>query len=214
MMKVLVITGGIGSGKSEVCRILRDAGVAAQYNADERVKALYTAHPDLLSRIEKALGCTLKDEHGVFVPKKLAAEIFSDSKKLEVVESLVFPALKEDFETFAAQHYNDEFVVFESATVLEKPQFEGFGDVTILVDAPYEVRLARASARDKAGRDAVEARMANQKLMNALSEGETDPRIDMVIMNDSDIDALIERTDKTMTVLFGDWKKINNIKEV
>ena len=90
---------------------------------------------------------------------------------------------------------------------MEKSQFQGFGDVVILVDAPYYVRLSRACARDDAQPEAVEARMSNQKLMNALSAGETDPRIDAVIRNDSDIEALTERTYETMTVLFGDWKR-------
>ena len=49
--------------------------------------------------------------------------------------------------------------------------------------------------------------MKNQKLMNMLSEGGHDPRIDAVIMNDSDIDELKNRTMETMTVLFGDWKR-------
>lgn len=205
-MKVLVITGGIGSGKSAVCRILHEAGITAQYNADERVKALYSAHPTILKDIEESLGCVLRNDNGTFVPAKLAARIFPDPEALRKVESLVFPALIEDFNAFAEDHKEEDIIVFESATILEKPQFEGFGDKVVLVDAPYEVRLERACARDGADRAAVEARMANQKLMNALSEGGHDPRIDAVIMNDSDIEELRVRTSKTMTVLFEDWK--------
>ncbi|MBR5273879.1 MAG: dephospho-CoA kinase [Bacteroidales bacterium] len=207
MMKVLVITGGIGSGKSAVCRILHEAGITAQYNADERVKTLYSAHPTLLKDIEECLGCVLRNEHGVLVPAKLAARIFPDPEALHKVESLVFPALIEDFNAFAENHKEEDIIVFESATILEKPQFEGFGDKVVLVEAPYEVRLERACARDEADRAAVEARMANQKLMNALSGGGHDPRIDAVIMNDSDLDELRIRTSKTMTVLFEDWKR-------
>ena len=206
-MKVLVITGGIGSGKSAVCRILHEAGVTAQYNADERVKALYSVHPTLLKDIEVCLGCVLRNEHGTFVPAKLAARIFPDPEALQKVESLVFPALIEDFRAYAEAHKEDDIIVFESATILEKPQFEALGDMVILVDAPYEVRLGRACTRDGADRETVEARMANQKLMNSLSEGAHDPRIDAVIMNDSDIDDLRIRTYETMTVLFGDWKR-------
>ena len=205
-MKVIVITGGIGSGKSEVCRILHEAGITAQYNADRRVKELYGTYPTLLPEIEQTLGSSLHDAEGRFIPSMLASRIFSDREALGVVESLVFPALKEDFETFIAEHADSGFVIFESATVLEKSQFQGFGDVVILVDAPYDVRLSRVCARDDAQPEAVEARMSNQKLMNALSAGETDPRIDAVIRNDSDIEALTERTYETMTVLFGDWK--------
>ena len=50
-MMVLVVTGGIGSGKSEVCRIMRDMGYRCQYNADARAKALYEEHPTLLADI-------------------------------------------------------------------------------------------------------------------------------------------------------------------
>lgn len=207
MMKVLVITGGIGSGKSAVCRILHEAGVTAQYNADERVKALYSAHPTLLNDIQTSLGCVLRNEDGDFVPAMLASRIFSDPQALLIVESLVFPALMEDFKAFAQAHEEEDILVFESATILEKPQFEGFGDKVVLVDAPYEVRLERACARDEVDKAAVEARMANQKLMNRLSEGGYDPRIDAVIMNDSDFEQLRIRTYKTMTVLFGDWKR-------
>lgn len=206
-MKVLVITGGIGSGKSAVCRILHEAGVTAQYNADERVKALYSAHPTLLNDIQTSLGCVLRNEDGDFVPSMLASRIFSDPQALLEVESLVFPALMEDFKAFAEANEEEDIIVFESATILEKPQFDGFGDMVVLVDAPYELRLERACVRDGAAKEAVEARMSNQKLMNMLSEGGHDPRIDAVIMNDSDMDELRLRTYETMTVLFGDWKR-------
>lgn len=206
-MKVLVITGGIGSGKSAVCRILHEAGVTAQYNADEKVKALYSAHPTLLNDIETNLGCVLRNEDGDFVPAMLASRIFVDPQALLKVESLVFPALMEDFKAFAEANEEEDIIVFESATILEKPQFDGFGDIVVLVDAPYELRLERACARDGADKEAVEARMSNQKLMNMLSEGGHDTRIDAVIMNDSDMRELKIRTYETMTVLFGDWKR-------
>ena len=90
---ILVVTGGIGSGKSEVCRILMDMGIVHQYNADSRAKALYEEHPSLLVDIEETLGCSLKDEDGHFVPAKLAARIFSEPQALEAVESHLFPVM-------------------------------------------------------------------------------------------------------------------------
>ena len=205
-MEILVVTGGIGAGKSEVCRILADKGLTAQYNADSKVKELYTKFPGLLESIEDAMGCGLRDESGRFQPQKLAQKIFSDRQVLEMVESLVFPVLMEDFRIYA-QSCGNSIVVFESATILEKPQFEGFGDKVILVDAPLSLRMERACARDGICRDAITARMSNQKLMNALSQGETDARIDAVIINDGAIDILEERIEKTMSDLFGDWRK-------
>lgn len=205
-MKILVITGGIGSGKSEVCRILAQKGLTVQYNADAKVKELYDTVPGLLESIEDRLGCSLRDEAGKFVPRCLAQRIFVDRLALETVESLVFPALMEDFLAFAGNS-GSPFVVFESATILEKPQFDDFGDKVILVDAPVSMRMERAYRRDGADREAVKARMANQKKMNALSEGATDPRIDAVIVNDGSIAILEQKIEIIMSDLFGDWRK-------
>ena len=205
-MKILVITGGIGSGKSEVCRILAQKGLTVQYNADAKVKELYDTVPGLLESIEDRLGCSLRDEAGKFVPRCLAQRIFVDRQALETVESLVFPALMEDFLAFAGNS-GSPFVVFESATILEKPQFDDFGDKVILVDAPVSMRMERACRRDGADREAVKARMANQKKMNALSEGATDPRIDAVIVNDGSIAILEQKIEIIMSDLFGDWRK-------
>lgn len=192
-MTVIIVTGGIGSGKSEVCSILKDMGFRSQYNADSRAKALYEEHPSLLADIETSLGRCLRDEEGRFMPGVLASIIFNDTKALNVVEDHLFPALIDDFNEFAG-NCGDEYVVFESATVLEKPQFEGFGDKVIFVDAPFETRLERACLRDGADREKVLARMRNQKLMNALSDGLEDPRIDCVILNDGTLEDLVRRT--------------------
>ena len=126
----------------------------------------------------------------MFVPSRLAERIFADADVLKLVESLVFPALMDDFKEFCTMNSDHEFVIFESATILEKPQFDGFGDIVVLIDAPFDIRLKRACVRDNADRDKVLARMNNQKLMNSLSEGMTDPRIDAVIMNDGNVEEL------------------------
>lgn len=203
-MRILVITGGIGSGKSQVCSILAEKGLTAQYNADAKVKELYTKVPGLLESIEKTLGCPVRDAAGKFVPQWLAQRIFSDRQALERVESLVFPYLLKDFREFAQ---GKGIVIFESATVLEKKYFEDFADKVILVDAPVQLRLERACARDGADEEVIKARMSNQILMNTLSEGASDSRIDAVILNDGSLDILEQRIEKTMSDLLGDWRK-------
>jgi dephospho-CoA kinase len=93
-----------------------------------------------------------------------------------------------------AEKYTDEEVVaFESATVLEKQQFNGFGDVVLLVNAPFALRLSRALERDKMDEGKVLSRMAYQPLMNRLSDGESDDRIDYVIQNDASASDLGEK---------------------
>ena len=197
-MKIVVVTGGIGSGKSVVCRVMRDKGWTAQYNADARVKALYYEKAGLLESLETSLGCVLRDGNGVFQPRSLAQVIFSDKEALKKVEALVFPALLEDFEAYRKKNAGAEVIIFESATILEKPQFDGFGDVTVLVDAPLQTRLERACERDKASVEAVQARMANQPLMNSLSQGNNDPRVDFVLENTSGLAELESKVEELM----------------
>ena len=182
-MKILAVTGGIGSGKSEVCRILAENGLTLQYNADSRAKALYVECPGLLESIEVSLGCGLKDEDGNFIPSRLAAVIFSDATALQKGEALLFPEMIRDFHRMMAEAAEDQIVVFESATFLEKKQFDGFADIVLLVDAPFEMRLERACRRDGASKEAIMARMKSQRLMNDLSEGLEDPRITYRVLN-------------------------------
>lgn len=203
-MRVLAVTGGIGSGKSEVCRILARHGLQMQYNADARAKALYTECPGLLDAMEEALGCVLRSEDGRFMPSALAAVIFTDKDAMEKVEALLYPEMIRDFHRMMAEALEDQIVVFESATFLEKKQFDGFADIVLLVDAPFDVRLERACARDAASRDAVLARMKCQTLMNALSEGHRDPRIDYTVQNDGTRQELEENVLKVL-------KEIENI---
>lgn len=108
----ILLTGGIGSGKSSVRRILERMGVPC-YDADSVVKGFYevplesesehltsdTAEkPFLLPEIEAALGLSFRKSDGSFDSRKLADAIFSDSVRLKTVEGIVFPALATDFE--------------------------------------------------------------------------------------------------------------------
>lgn len=182
-MRVLAVTGGIGSGKSEVCRILARHGFGLQYNADARAKALYHECPGLLERIETELGCVLRDGNGTFMPSVLASVIFSDKGAMEKLETLLYPEMIRDFNRMMQEVDENQIVIFESATFLEKRQFDGFADMVLLVEAPFELRLDRACRRDKADREAVLARMKCQILMNGLSEGQEDPRISFRVRN-------------------------------
>lgn len=191
---VIVVTGGIGSGKSFVCRIISQKYGFPVYAADSRVRQLYVEVPELLDSLEASLNCKIRNEDGMFQPSLLAERIFSDRSALETVEKMIFPYLLKDFRNFAES--NPGPVVFESATVLEKDYFEGFGDYVILVDAPLELRVERACRRDGAEKDKVLARVAAQPLMNAFSDGsirncpegtsfaKAFKRVDRIIVND------------------------------
>ena len=202
-MKVVVVTGGIGSGKSAVCAIMNRIAEVPVYEADARVKSLYEESEELVPAIERRLGCELRDAGGRFIKERLAKLVFSDPEALLKVEAEVFPELEADFIRFMESYEGKApFVVFESATILEKPYFDSFGDVCILVDAPLEVRERRAAGRDRVPESVVKAKMNCQPLMNAVSQGAELPRrVDYKIMNDAGTEELENRTREALSVL-------------
>lgn len=200
-MKVLIVSGGIGSGKSTVCRMLETMYGAPVYDADMRVKNFYTEKLDLLPGIENALGERFRDADGIFRPSVLASRIFSDSEALRVVESLVFPVLTEDFYRWRDLNADKRFVVLESATILEKPDLAGLGDYVVVVDAPVATRVQRAIERDGVTYESVIGRVNNQKLMNEISSGMIPPSVDFVIINDGSLEALSENVKKCIESL-------------
>lgn len=205
MTGTLVVTGGIGSGKSLVCSYLSELGVPI-YDSDSRTRQLYANDTSLLCRIEEALGTVVRDADGRFDRKRLADAAFSDSARLSALEAIVHPAVLADFETWRSGQrpspgHNFNIVGFESAIILEKPLFRGIADWTLLVDAPMELRIARAVSRDNVPREAVLARMEHQKLLNDISEHRIQPPVDYVIVNDGDEDELRDKVHRLYSSL-------------
>jgi dephospho-CoA kinase len=186
---ILIITGGIGSGKSVAAGMLNEMYGFPVYSADVRVKELYNECPGLLDSIEAELRCSLRDKDGSLVPSLLAREIFSDSGALEKVETLVFPVLMADFNKWVEEHPAGVHIM-ESATVMEKDFFRGFGDLALLVTAPLELRIQRAVSRDSSTEELVRARISKQILMNdpSLLEGETWLPFEVIINDGSTLD--------------------------
>ena len=188
-MKTVGITGGIGSGKSTLCRILADWGVPV-YEADARTKALYGKDPQLIPSLEKLLGERLRREDGTLDSRRFAAVLFGDPKAMEQVEAVVHPKVLADFlawkdelpETVWEGPGSVPFAVFESAVVLEKPLFAPYLDKVVWVEAPRGLRLGRTLLRDGSDEAAVLARMARQQELSA--------KADAVLRNDADLPTL------------------------
>ena len=160
------------------------------------MKELYNECPGLLDSIEAELGCSLRDKDGNFVPSLLAREIFSESGALEKVETLVFPVLMDDFNKWMEEHPAGVHIM-ESATVMEKDFFRGFGDLALLVTAPLELRIMRAVHRDSSTDEQVRARISKQKLMNdpSLLEGKTWLPFEVILNDGSTLDLREKLTD-------------------
>lgn len=138
-MKTFLVTGPIGSGKSEVCRYLASKGYPV-YDCDSRTKGLYESVPGLKNRIEAALGIDWS-EIGI---------IFSDSGRRETLERIVFPLVADDIRAWKSG-LDSRLAFIESAIATEKKEFDGLYDGVLLVTADYSLRCGRnpkAAQRD------------------------------------------------------------------
>lgn len=181
-MKTIGITGGIGSGKSFVCNILKHLGYSV-YDSDRRAKELYDEDDTLRQELIRLWGAELYDEvTNKLQRQRLAQVIFSDSKALEQINALVHPKVRADFERWREQRAqrDDTLVFIESALIVGSP-LEQKIDLLWAIVASETTRIGRAMVRDNVSEDAVRARMQHQILQSRLIE-----LADWVINNDTD----------------------------
>lgn len=157
---VLLVTGGIGSGKSFIIKALNVMGVPS-YDCDSAAKRLYDEDPVLLRGMTEALGTGILTPEGRIDRRALAGLIFSDRALLQKVESLVHPAVERDFLRWK-ESSGAGTVVIESAILLEKPALRHLPDYVLVVTAPLETRISRVMQRDRCSRDEVVRRLASQ----------------------------------------------------
>ncbi len=168
------ITGGIGSGKSTVCRMLAERGVAL-YNADSRAKELMSTSESLRKALIENFGAETFTAEGLN-RQYLAERVFNDAEQLRLLNSLVHPAVIADFEAWAEEQ-EGHYVVFESAILFEAG-LENRIDVVVAVMAPESLRVERVMARDGHSKEQVMARIKNQ-----MSDDERSDRSQYSIVN-------------------------------
>lgn len=173
MMKV-GICGGIGGGKSTVCAILAEKGVPV-YDSDSRAKALMNSSPEIVAAVKSEFG-ERAYRGGALDRAYLAERVFGDKASLARLDAIVHPAVRRDFEEWAAEQQAD-YVVLESAILFESG-FDACVDASVAVLAPHPLRLERAMQRDGAVRERILERMAAQ-----MSDDELAGRADISIVN-------------------------------
>lgn len=157
-MKVLGLTGGIGSGKTTVAGFFRELGIPV-YIADEEAKKLMLIDEKVKASIIQFFGEEAYKE-GVPDRKFIAAKVFGDSEKLEHLNGIIHPAVARHFEAWK-QNQMTPYVVYEAAILFEKGGYHKC-DFTLLVTAPYERRIERLQERDNSSLEDIEARMSHQ----------------------------------------------------
>lgn len=157
-MKVLGLTGGIGSGKTTVAGFFKELGVPV-YIADDEAKKLMNSDPEVQKQIKKIFGEEAY-KNGSLDRKFLAAKVFKDRNLLEQLNSIVHPAVGKHFLKWQ-QRQDSEYVVYEAAILFEKGGYKKC-DHNLLITAPLGVRVERLIQRDHATPEEIEARMNNQ----------------------------------------------------
>jgi dephospho-CoA kinase len=172
------ITGGIGSGKSLVCKIFQVLGVPV-YDADSRAKDLMTTDGILISAIKKEFGELSYQKDGSLNRQYLSESVFKDEVRLNVLNQLVHPRVGDDYQRWINEHRGHAYVLKEAALLFEAESYKVL-DKVIVVHAPVELRIARVRTRDKHRTDEqIRDIMAKQ-----MPDQEKLKRADFVIHND------------------------------
>ena len=177
------LTGGIGSGKSTVSKILISKGFSV-YNSDNRAKWLMNNNDNLKSNIISIFGnkAYLK---GSLNRKYLSAKVFNDSLKLKALNNLVHPLVAIDFKNWLLHQKSKDFVFKEAAILIESGAYKEM-DKIIVVSCPENIRLERVLKRDGNSPELVKKRMQNQ-----ISETEKINHADFVVKNNGNESDLV-----------------------
>lgn len=174
-MKNVILTGGIGCGKTTVVHEFQQLGIPC-FVADT-VAGQYYNDPDFLSQVNHILGGGMLQADGSANKQAIAHRVFTDKHALLQLNALVHPRVWNDYLLFAAEHHEAPYVLFESAIAYEYG-FDTLADKVVCVYLDKEERLRRLAHRDQTSPHLIEERMRNQ-----LPAEEKMRRADYVILN-------------------------------
>ena len=175
-MLTVGITGGIGSGKSTICRIFEVMEVPV-FNADAEARRIQNEDPNIRSSMISLFGNEVYNDDGL--NRKLVAElVFNNKLLLDQLNKIINPATLVAFEKWKQDYSSNHYVIKEAAILFESKSNIGL-DKIIVVSAAEELRIERIVKRDNISREQIISRMNNQ-----LAEEERIAKADFVIVND------------------------------
>ena len=140
------ITGGVGAGKSLICKILNTLGVPI-YLSDGRAKILMNNNEDLKKEIINNFGIESYKNNKID-NQFLSNKIFENNSHRLKINSLVHPFVKEDFHFWIKKNSNNDYLVKESALIIESESYKEL-DFLIYVSAERNIRIKRVLQRDQ-----------------------------------------------------------------
>lgn len=155
------ITGGIGSGKTTVCKVFEILGIPVFY-ADTVAKELMVSDPILIAGVKSTFGAVSYTESGKLNNQHIAAIVFNNQIELEKLNALVHPAVFRAFDSWVKTIPKKvPYTLKEAALLFESGSYQ-MCDKTILVTAPIALKIARVMERDQVSEAQVRARMDKQ----------------------------------------------------
>lgn len=181
------VTGGIGSGKSTVCRVWAEMGAYVIY-ADDLAKTMMTDSPDLVARIKETFGEEAYLPDGGLNRPLLAEQAFAKGRVAEL-NAIVHPAVFQESDRLMDQAEREGYpmAVREAAVMLEYGRPKTL-DVVVLVLAPQQTRIERVTRRDSSTPEQVGHRIAKQPDFEQYI-----PLADLVIRNDGSLEELKQK---------------------
>ena len=174
----IAITGGIGCGKSYVCRSIESEGYPIFY-CDDEAKRIIRGDEQVKQALKQLVGEDVYDADGKLVKPVLAAFLCRGKDYAAQVDAIVHPRVGETFIKWCEQQTTEK--VFMECALLFESGFDRYVDYTIFVAAPYQVRLQRVMSRDNVTQEKALEWMALQ-----MPEGEKARRADFIVNNDGD----------------------------
>jgi dephospho-CoA kinase len=172
------ITGGIGSGKSIVCKIFSTLGIPI-YDADSQAKNLMITDTLLISQIRKAFGNEAYYPDGSLNRRYLGQQAFASKEKVDLLNQLVHPRVGTDYAEWAGRNTQHPYLIKEAALLFEAASYKEL-DKIVVVTAPEKIRIDRVRKRDPQRTEAD----IQHILGNQWSEDEKIRRADFILNND------------------------------
>ena len=158
-MYTVMVTGGLGSGKSTLCKLICEHG-AMSMNLDEIYRGLLESNENMIADLADRFGDDILDDSGKVIRSKLAEEAFSDERSTKDLNAITFPyimAMTNDYllDVHCVPCSSSKVLVVEVPLLTEVPEFAQLADEIIAVNVPSDVRLQRAVARGMNPADAL-----------------------------------------------------------
>jgi dephospho-CoA kinase len=193
--KIIGITGGIGSGKSLICKVFSTMNTPI-YDADSRAKYLINNDTLLKESIINLLGENAYTPSGGYNREWVASRVFNNSDLLKQLNSLVHPCVHKDSHNWVKNYSKSPLILYEAA-LMKSAGDNNIFDKVIVVNAPIALRIKRIQVRDKRSEQEIKDIIARQ-----ISDEERLKIADYVIENDGKIPVLDQ--------VFEIYRKIQN----